>query len=255
LAGMGLAWLFGVALQLQERNLLPLWAYLLSLAVGCVCCAMAWRWPRLWVLALVGCLALGAGAAGWRASDRLAEALPAELEGQDVQVVGVVASLPQQSTSGIRFRFDIEAATLQGKPVKLPAHVALGWYAGWHEDAVLSEPQQSLRAGQRWRFTLRLRQPHGNVNPHGFDYELYLFEQGVRATGYVRTNDKVAPELLAQRAGHVIDRLRQRVRDAIEATVKDPRAAGVLAALAVGDQSAIEWFAALKPFPMSLLSL
>ena len=37
---------------------------------------------------------------------------------------------------------------------------------------------------------MRLRRPHGNANPHGFDYELQLFEQGVRATGYVRADDQ-----------------------------------------------------------------
>ncbi|MGY4829662.1 DNA internalization-related competence protein ComEC/Rec2 [Sphaerotilaceae bacterium SBD11-9] len=235
---MALAWLLGVALQLQERSLLPLWAYGLCLAGGCACVVIAWRWRRLWVSSLVAAAVLGAGAAGWRASDRLAEALPPTLEGPDIQVVGVVASLPQASPSGIRFRFDIEEARLNGEAVTLPPHVALGWYAGWHEDAALSEPQQSLRAGQRWRFTVRLRQPHGNLNPHGFDYELTLFEQGLRATGYVR--DPTAAQLLDASAGHAIDRLRQRVRDAIYATVNEPRAAGVLAALAVGDQSAIE---------------
>jgi len=240
MASMGLAWLLGVALQLQERTLLPLWAYLSCLALGLVCAAAAWRWPRVWWLSLVAALAMGGGASGWRASERLADALPPALEGQDLQVVGVVAGLPQQSPVGLRFRFEIEEARLQGEVVRLPRRVSLGWYAGWHEDAALSKPQQSLRAGQRWRFTVRLRQPHGNINPHGFDYELYLFEQGLRATGYVRANDKLAPQLLEPRAGYPIDRLRQRVRDAIDAAVSDPRAAGVLAALAVGDQSAIE---------------
>ncbi|MBC7991856.1 MAG: ComEC/Rec2 family competence protein, partial [Rhizobacter sp.] len=240
MAGMGLAWLLGVALQLQERTLLPLWAYLLCLAGGLVCIAVAWRWPRVRLLALLAALAMGGGASGWRASERLADALPHSLEGQDLQVVGVVGGLPQQSAVGLRFRFEIEEARLNGEVVRLPSRVSLGWYAGWHEDADLSEPQQLLRAGQRWRFTVRLRQPHGNVNPDGFDYELYLFEQGLRATGYVRANDKSAPQLIEKSAGHPVDRLRQRVRDAIDATVSDPRAAGVLAALAVGDQSAIE---------------
>jgi competence protein ComEC len=59
----------------------------------------------------------------------------------------------------------------------------------------------------------------------------------VRATGYVRG----APaELLDPEAGFVVERMRQRVRDAIEASVADRRAAGVLAALAVGDQGAID---------------
>jgi competence protein ComEC len=240
MASMGLAWLLGVALQLQERNLLPLWAYLLCLTLGLGGAAVAWRWARLWWLSLLAALLMGAGAAGWRASDRLADTLLPAFEGQDLQVVGVVAGLPQQSPVGLRFRFEIEEARLQGEVVELPRRVSLGWYAGWHEDAALSEPQQSLRAGQRWRFTVRLRQPHGNVNPDGFDYELYLFEQGLRATGYVRANDKVAPQRLELHAGYPIDLLRQRVRDAIDTAVSDPRAAGVLAALAVGDQSAIE---------------
>ncbi len=240
LAGMGLAWLIGVALHLQERSLAPLWAYLVCLAVGLACAAMACRWPRLWALLLVAALACGLGTSGWRASLGLADQLPLALEGQDLQVTGVVASLPQQSPTGLRFHFEIEEARLQGQPVAVPPLVAMGWYAGWHEDAELSAPQLSLRAGQRWRFTVRMRQPHGNLNPHGFDYELTLFEQGLRATGAVRANDRSAPELLEPHAGHAIDRLRQHVRDAIYATVSEPRSAGVLAALAVGDQSAID---------------
>jgi competence protein ComEC len=46
--------------------------------------------------------------------------------------------------------------------------------------------------------------------------------------------------LLDASAGHPVERLRQRVRDAIYAHVADRRAAGVLAALAIGDQGAIE---------------
>ena len=240
MAGMGLAWLGGVALQLQERTLLPPSTYLLCIAAALGCGLVAARSPRLRVLLLVAALALGFGTAGWRAGERLAQQLPPALEGQDLQVVGIVASLPQRSAVGVRFRFDIEEARLRGKLVSLPERVTLGWYRSGPEDEGLSEPQLSMRAGQRWRLTVRLRRPHGNLNPHGFDYELYLFEQGVRATGYVRASDKAAPELVLMAAGRPVDRLRQQVRDAIEASVADPRTAGVLSALAVGDQSAIE---------------
>src|SRR5450830_1145744 len=40
--------------------------------------------------------------------------------------------------------------------------------------------------GQRWRFTARLKRVHGARNPGGFDYELWLWEQGILATGWVR---------------------------------------------------------------------
>ena len=153
-------------------------------------------------------------------------------------VTGLVADLPQQSPQGLRFLFRPEAALAQGEPVALPSRLMLGWYSGWHEDAVLSAPQASLRAGQRWRFTLRLRRPHGNLNPAGYDLELAMFEQGIGATGYVR-DGPASPRLLDAAAGHPVSRLRQAVRDAIQRSVQDTRAAGVLAALAVGDQSAI----------------
>ena len=277
LAGLALAWVAGVAWHLQQATLWPLGVCAAAMAAGVVALFFAWRTRRAFAVALLGAALLGWGASGWRAHGVLADALPAALEGQDLTVTGVIASLPQRSASGLRFRFEVEEAFLrrpsarvqgpaqgpaQGQvqvpvPVQVPARLALGWYAGFHEDAALSQPRSELRAGQRWRFTLRLRQPHGNLNPHGFDYELSLFEQGVRATGYVRDavparlvdrrdapsaepSPEPSPELLHRAAGYPIERLRQRVRDAIEASVPDRRAAGVLAALAVGDQGAIE---------------
>ena len=188
LGALALAWLAGVALHLQERVLLPVpvparWALLVLGGIGLLA---AWRWRRAFVAGVVGMLLLGGGLSEWRASLRLADALPATLEGRDIAVIGLVATLPQQTAAGLRFGFDVEAAALDGQAVRVPTRIALGWYKAWHEDAVLTQPQSELRAGQRWRFTVRLRQPHGNVNPHGFDYELQLFEQGLRATGYVR---------------------------------------------------------------------
>ena len=157
----------------------------------------------------------------------------------DVVVTGTVASLPQRLPNGLRFRFDVDAdADPRSIEAPLPPKLALGWYAGFNADTAPTQPRRELQAGQRWRFTVRLRQPHGNLNPNGFDYELRLFEQGVRATGYVR--DAPAPLRLADASGPRIDVWRQRIRDAIEAAVADKRAAGVLAALAIGDQGAID---------------
>ncbi|HWH84607.1 MAG TPA: ComEC family competence protein, partial [Burkholderiaceae bacterium] len=242
LAALALAWLAGVALHLQQRALWPVEASAAALVVGVLLLVAFAGFGRARGLAFVpalGAMLLAAlGACGVQASWRLADALAPALEGRDLVVEGVVASLPQRSASGLRFRFEVDNAALDGRPVQVPSRLALGWYRGAHEDAALTEPQTELRAGQRWRFTLRLRRPHGNLNPHGFDYELQLFEQGMRATGYVR--DAPAPQLLYRAAGFPVERLRQRVRDAIEASVTERRAAGVLAALAVGDQGAIE---------------
>lgn len=232
------AWLAGVALQLQQASLDTAAGYAGVGGAGAIGLVLAWRWRRWVALGVAGAAALGFASAGGHAGWRLAQGLPAALEGQDLRVVGTIATLPQRGPSGVRFRFALESAqSLQGEAVGLPPALALGWYSGWHEDAAATPPYADLRAGQRWRFTVRLRQPHGNLNPHGFDHELQLFEQGLRATGYVR--EAPAPQRLADGAAHPVERARQALRDAIEARVADRRAAGVLAALAVGDQGAI----------------
>jgi competence protein ComEC len=91
---------------------------------------------------------------------------------------------------------------------------------------------------------VRLRQPHGAANPHGFDVEGWLWEQQVGATGYVRAAVGAGPAKAAARieagAAHPVARLRHALRDAIFATLGERPAAGVVAALAIGDQASIE---------------
>ncbi|MFN6961621.1 MAG: DNA internalization-related competence protein ComEC/Rec2, partial [Rhodocyclaceae bacterium] len=92
------------------------------------------------------------------------------------------------------------------------------------------------QAGERWRFLARLKRPHGNVNPHGFDYEGWLFERGIRATGYVKNSaltGRLAP------AGFGVERWREATRMRIQRALPDKPYAGVLVALAIGDQQAI----------------
>ena len=95
----------------------------------------------------------------------------------------------------------------------------------------------SVQAGQCWSLTARLKQAHGMVNPHGFDLELWWFEQGVRAVGTVRARQPRT--LMAEHVGSPVPRWRQALRDELFALVPDARAAGVLAALSLGDQGAI----------------
>ena len=240
-AFVAVAGITGAAVQMQQAALWPTSAYgaTLGMAAMGLLLAMLTVKRRTMGLAVAVALALFA-ATGLRAGLRLADGLPAALEGQDIVVTGVVADLPRQYPDGVRFTFEPESAVHAGRAVALPARLALGWYRGWDEDALIAAPFEDLRAGQRWRFTVRLKQPHGSLNPHGFDTELWLFEQGIRATGTVRATDRTPATRLAAGMLQPVERLRQYVRDAIALRVPDARAAGVLAALAVGDQAAIE---------------
>ena len=127
--------------------------------------------------------ALGFGYAAYRAGARLADELPARWEGVDVTVTGVVDELPQPGALGTRFAFAVERVETAGAVV--PPRLSLVWYAPRAKDDEPADPPP-LAAGERWRLVVRLKRPHGTVNPHGFDVEAWLLENGFRATGYVR---------------------------------------------------------------------
>ncbi len=185
------------------------------------------------VLTALAMAATGWSYAAWRAELRLAEALPAAWEGRDVTVTGVVASLPQALERGLRFVLEVEESA-----APLPRTISVAWYSGFRDEE--SAALADVRAGERWRLTVRLKRPHGNVNPHGFDYEGWLLEQGIRATGYVRpADDNARLEASVPGVMNTVLRLREGVRERFRQALPDAPYAGVLVALAVGDQRAI----------------
>jgi len=168
--------------------------------------------------------------------------LPVEWEGRDITLIGTVSSLPQRFERGVRFHFHVENAQHEGDAVPMPPKVALSWYSGFGDET--SQPVPDISPGQRWRLTVRLKRPHGNANPYGFDYEAWLLEQNVRATGYVRPDGSMIEknELLTpfvKKPGYVVERIRGWLANRISAAQPDGKYAGVLVALVIGDQRGI----------------
>ncbi|XAH22360.1 DNA internalization-related competence protein ComEC/Rec2 [Xylophilus sp. GW821-FHT01B05] len=247
----------GTALQLLQPALWPIWVYALPAIAGLA--ALGFRRIRrrgALVLALAA-LALGFGATGLRAAHFASQALAPELEGRELLLTGTIAAMPQQTATGLRLRLEVESATLEGTPVRVPALVDLGWWGqgafSGADPLAIRQSLPALRAGEQWRLPVRLKAPHGARNPHGFDYELWAWEQGVQATGNVRTGKSApAPVRLSEGWSHPVERARQAVRDAIYARLAPEaaqaqegfdarrRAAGVVAALVTGDQRAID---------------
>ncbi len=244
--------LLGSALQLQQAALLSTNHYLLGVLLGLLLLGLslrahrsAWRWGLIGVAFVV----LAFSSTGWRAQLFGSQALSPALEGRDIAVTGVVAAMPQQFEGGVRFRLDLESASLDGQPLRLPPRLELGWYSGVYArgegsgESVgeLQRQPAPLQAGERWQMTVRLKAPHGGVNPHGFDYELWQWVQGVQATGYVRSSPRdPAPVRLAQTWQRPVQWARGQVRDQIFLRLADSNASGLIAALVVGDQAAIE---------------
>jgi competence protein ComEC len=197
------------------------------------------------VLVGVSAALLAFGLCGLRASAFAGQGLDPALEGRDIAVTGVIAAMPQRNEGGVRFRLEVETATIGGAPVRIPPLIYVGWYGGMMpgagESMELFRQASDLHAGERWQMTARLKAPHGNSNPHGFDYELWLWEQGLQATGYVRAGPRdTPPRRVAVTWQHPVELARQSVRDAVFEHIVDRKTAGLLAALIVGDQNAID---------------
>lgn len=241
MTALALACFVAGAWVLQQQSELPSAAALALLLIGAAVAALAvarWsaaghaaRWGRRALLIAVA-VALGFAWAGWRAELRMADALDLTDEGRDIVVTGIIDSLPAQLDRGQRFEFAVES--VESKGVRVPQRLALSWYG---QDA-------AVVPAERWRFTVRLRRPHGSVNPGGFDLESWMLERNLRASGYVREgNAKTAPpQRLAASvadAGAWVDRVRHHLRLAMQQRLAGERYGGVLVALVLGDQRAI----------------
>lgn len=192
---------------------------------------------------VLSCAVLGFVWAGGRAQIRLADDLPEAWEGQDVELVGVVAALPQRFAQGERFVFDVEQAVTPG--AQIPHRISLSWYrsrsgAGDIAEDTGAGQARSVRPGERWRFTVRLKRPHGNANPQGFDFEAWLLERGIRATGSIRArSEAVRLDDFVWRPAYAVEALRDRLRERFARALPDAPYTGVLTALAIGDQRSI----------------
>ncbi len=171
-----------------------------------------------------------------------------DIEGQDILVTGMVASLPMQNTHGVRFKFEVHVArhAHTHAALQLPAWVELNWYdreGGGMGDAMA---WGDLHPGDTWQFVVRFKAAHGLRNPGGFDEELWLWAQGVMATGTVRSGKSdAAPQKLSASWSFPMAQARQFIRSQIAlslAPVDLPARnhAGVIAALVMGDQGAIQ---------------
>ncbi len=200
-------WLLVPLLLSASLFVLPVSRRYLAWPVACAVAGFLWAWLT--------------------ASLQLQQRLPAQLEGRDLLVEGVVCSLPEADTEQVRFLFDVERT--QGPDgTAFGGKVRLTGYA----------PFPAIEAGQRWQLRVRLKRPHGMADPGAFDYERWLYQQGIVATGYVRGAGG-AVLLTAQSGRYRLQHLRQWWREEIERQLGAEPLAGVVLALALGDTQGI----------------
>ncbi|MGH8555832.1 MAG: ComEC/Rec2 family competence protein, partial [Gammaproteobacteria bacterium] len=182
------------------------------------------RFPLLRVPAW---FALGFAWALLRGSSILAAGLAPALEGEPLVIEGTVAGLPRAYERALNFDMDVAEVTGMGKEWPSPGRVRLSWYGR----------ERILVPGETWRFAVKLKRPHGFMNPGGFDYEGWLFQRRIRALGHVI--DSPRNQRLEGARGALVDRLRQRLALKLAGVAGQSSQGNVLTALVIGTQDAI----------------
>lgn len=153
----------------------------------------------------------------WFAHLQLARRLPKSMEGVPVVVTGEVVSLPQQKPYATEFLFKTKHRLLR-----------LNWY----------DLKAALHPGDIWNLKVKLIRPHSFMNPGGFDYEAYLFANGINATGYVVNNYNNS--LIAQATySQIFNRVREFLSFRIKKLFLQQPFMSFILALVVGDRSEV----------------
>lgn len=175
--------------------------------------------------------------ASLHASNTLSNSIPAEFLDKEVRVTGSVTGLPQDNGARLRFLLSIDTVAGIESSITHPvggALVRLNWYGG----------SPSLKPADRLELRVKLKLPNGFMNPGGFDYEKWLFQQRIVATGYVRNKSPTDIFIENSDTGFSIAMQLERARGwlqhrLIRATQGLPNS-GLILALAVGDRGSID---------------
>lgn len=209
-----LAFTAGVLLVHALPEVPPFWLLLVVVAAA----LLPWRGRTVVLAGVAGVLLIS-----WHAQHQLDRQWPDARHNEELSLSGTIVSLPERGevhgddAAVWRFSFAPDSN-------EVPERLRVAWYRA----------DSTPRAGECWRFRLRLRSPHGSLNPGGFDYEAWLFRQHLGATASVRE---------AQRCSdghwHPLLRLRQAWVDRVDALLGARLGGAMLKALTVGATSGL----------------
>ena len=198
-----------------------------KLIIGVVALAIffwAVRWSRVLTFFLLGFL--------WghhQLSGAVARQLPEPLEGKEIELLVTIKGLPEGREKSTRFdALVLEAGDIPFAEQLIGSRARLSWWYG-----------ESVRAGQVWRFTVKLRRPRGLANPKGFDYHAWLLHQKIYASGYIKTAKPIHPDNGCSPSWD--DRVSVlRLKVAQFFNLHSDQHASLYRALAIGDKSGID---------------
>jgi competence protein ComEC len=190
-------------------------------------------------LAIIGLLfTIGFAWNAHYAEMRLQNILATELEGREFTLEGKVAALPQSNASGAKFAFELRSAVSGRERINdFPKRIYLSWQPAWRNPQAIPE----IIPGQLWKLKAKLKRPYGSLNPYTFDFERWSFHHDFGASGSVRSGELLIGQDIAWNEFELrMELARWHLRKKIQAMLPaDARYVGVLIALVMGDQNAI----------------
>lgn len=221
-----MAFLCGIVI-LQNAKTLPDVSVILILLLICGCLLLVIHRCKLLCTLLLGvllgyiwCVLYAYYLSSW--------SLSPNLEGKNVIITGYVSSLPVNDEHRTSFLFAVKQLTYGKQTQTANGYVNLSW----------QKTNINLHAGDQWQFQVRLKKIHGTLNPGGFDYEAWAFQEHIRATGYVIAKER--PILLSShRYDFPLQRVRQYLRDQIAKTLPISNTSPWITALALGERDHI----------------
>jgi competence protein ComEC len=191
------------------------------------------------VLLVACCFTLGFSWNAHYAQSRLAHVLSVGYEGKDLILEGRVNALPQSTPSGAKFSFEVDQVFFGKELIEsFPPQVYLSWQPAWRNPQDVPE----VIPGQRWEFKVKVKRPYGSLNPHTFDFERWSFHQDFGASGSVRSGKLITEkDIRFTEFALAMEYQRWKLRQKIQRLLpRDARYGGVIAALVMGDQNAID---------------
>lgn len=173
--------------------------------------------------------------------------LPDRLDKKQFIVRGTIIGLIERSDQRLRFNFDVHSMEHNSQNIGIHTEInpmlsslLLSWYGE-------SKTQSELKVGEHWQFIVRLRRPRGMLNQGGFDYQAWLFENSISATGYIVESQLNQPlaDLNCSLVCHIYsytNKLRTEIGQAIGETDLNKKNKAFIAALTIGDKNGLsQW--------------
>lgn len=204
------------------------------------------------------------------AKQQLSKRLDTQYIGKNLLVTGHVSNLPVTNGRVQRFTFDVDnvySFASDGKLIEqavgienFPNRLRLSWYYA-----------KKVNASESWQLEVRLKPPHGFMNPGGFDYESWLFQHSIGATGYVRksvSNQRLAKSIenfslssinvYRQSIAQRIDSIAEKRSKSTDLDNSEINAFSIIKALAIGDKSSIskdQWLVLINTGTSHLMAI